>query len=146
MGSERACNSSKPRKIIMDRTIGWFRVLSVDQDGLQAIEGSCSFGDKNVITIGRAPDNDIQVQNIRVSKHHAELYRENEKCFIKDVGSKNGTVVNGKKIEAPHLLKDKDWIVLTGKLKIVYYEEEPDSKFVIAIHCKGKSEKLSFKV
>ena len=130
----------------MDRTIGWFRIVSIDKDGLQAIEGSCSFGDKNVITIGRTPDNDIQVHNVRVSKHHAELCRENQQCFIKDVGSKNGTAVNGEKIDAPRLLKDKDWIVLAGKLKIIYYEEEPDFKFVIPIHFKGKIKKLSFKV
>jgi pSer/pThr/pTyr-binding forkhead associated (FHA) protein len=130
----------------MELSMGWFRIISIDKEGLQAIEGSCSFGDKNVITIGRASDNDIQVNNLEVSKHHAELFRENEHYFIKDTGSKNGTVVNGKKLDAPNRLKDKDWIGLIGKLKIVYYEEEPELKSVIPVHFRGKSKKLTCKV
>lgn len=124
--------------------MGWFRVFSIDDESIQSIEGSFRFGDGDVIAIGRTSDNDVQVKNIKVSKHHAELVREDGQCFIKDMGSKNGTVVNGKKLEAAHYLKDKDSIGFFGKLKIVYYEEDPDVKLVLPIHNRGKVRKLTF--
>jgi pSer/pThr/pTyr-binding forkhead associated (FHA) protein len=38
-----------------------------------------------IITIGRAPENDIVINNLAVSRHHAMIYRNDEKVFIKDL-------------------------------------------------------------
>ena len=48
----------------------------------------------SVLTIGRAPDNDIVLDDVRVSSHHARLIVSNASAWIEDVGSANGTFVN----------------------------------------------------
>ena len=51
-----------------------------------------------VLQIGRADDNDMVVADLRVSRHHAELRRSGGKYEIADLGSQNGTFVNGQRI------------------------------------------------
>ena len=53
---------------------------------------------KDRITIGKAKDNDFIVDERYVSKHHAAMYRDGKVWFMEDLGSTNGTFVNGKKI------------------------------------------------
>jgi anti-anti-sigma factor len=65
-----------------------------------------------VIAIGRMPENDISLAGNAVSRYHAKLRKEGEKWWLEDLGSRNGTFVNGKKIEAPTELKDGDKVVL----------------------------------
>jgi pSer/pThr/pTyr-binding forkhead associated (FHA) protein len=49
-------------------------------------------------TIGRAPENSIQLEDTSVSGRHAELVLVADKCYLKDLRSTNGTVVNGQAI------------------------------------------------
>lgn len=66
------------------------------------------------ITIGRKPDNGIVISDSYISGRHAELTTDNTGTYITDIGSTNGTVVNGQKLE-PHerqLLLDGDEIQL----------------------------------
>lgn len=51
------------------------------------------------LTIGRAPDNDVVIDNLAVSDHHARLYAEGDRMVIEDLGSLNGTYVNDVRIE-----------------------------------------------
>jgi len=51
-------------------------------------------------TIGRTPDNDIQISNPQVSSHHAVLHQAEGGIFIEDKGSANGTFVRGQRIAA----------------------------------------------
>lgn len=60
--------------------------------------------------IGRAADNDVRIDDLAVSGHHAVVERIPNKYldgvndyFLRDLGSTNGTVVNGKKIERAQL-------------------------------------------
>ena len=55
------------------------------------------------LRIGRAPDNDIVVSDLSVSRHHAELRRVGEAYQIVDLGSHNGTFVNGQRVSAAPL-------------------------------------------
>ena len=50
---------------------------------------------EDCVTIGRAPDNAIVLEELSVSNHHAELRLTGETCILKDLGSTNGTRVNG---------------------------------------------------
>lgn len=50
------------------------------------------------VTIGRLPDNTIQVDNLSVSGHHARVVRENGAYVLYDEASTNGTYVNGQKV------------------------------------------------
>ena len=55
---------------------------------------------EEVITLGRISDNALQIDHASVSSHHAELTLRGENYALKDLGSTNGTRVNGHTIEA----------------------------------------------
>src|ERR1700738_2400391 len=63
------------------------------------------------ITIGRAPDNDLSVDNLAVSNHHARVYVEGGRLVVEDLDSLNGTFVNDLRVERA-ILHDGDsiWI------------------------------------
>lgn len=63
------------------------------------------------IVIGRAQEADLSVPSNRVSRRHAELYWKDDRVWIKDLGSQNGTQVNGKRIQ-DHPLEDSDEIAV----------------------------------
>ena len=65
------------------------------------------------LTIGRAPDNDIQVDNLAVSSHHAKIMNEAGKLVVEDLNSMNGTFVNNQRVKRV-TLKPGD-VVLVGQ-------------------------------
>jgi pSer/pThr/pTyr-binding forkhead associated (FHA) protein len=69
------------------------------------------------VTIGRAPDNDIQIDNLAVSSHHAKVYNEESRLVIEDLNSLNGTFVNNQKIQRVNLKQGDQ--VLIGKHHLV---------------------------
>ena len=66
------------------------------------------------LRIGRHPDNDVVLDSVLVSAHHAVLRKEGERYLVADVGSSNGTYVNGVQVSNAEL-KDGDviWIADT---------------------------------
>ena len=64
------------------------------------------------LQIGRHPDCGIQLDSNMVSRYHAEVREEDGAFKIEDLGSGNGTFVNGKKTEGEYSLKDGDRIKL----------------------------------
>ncbi|PYY10392.1 MAG: hypothetical protein DMG61_21840 [Acidobacteria bacterium] len=76
---------------------------------------------QGVTTIGRLPDNVIQVDNLAVSGHHAKIYWDNEKYVIEDNNSLNGTYVNNARVNR-RALKDGD-NVLIGKHILSFKED-----------------------
>ncbi len=75
--------------------------------------------DKDVITIGRNETNDIQIDNLSVSKQHAKIFTKEEKFFIEDLKSTNGTYLNEKTISRADL-NDRD-IITVGKHTMEIY-------------------------
>ena len=69
-------------------------------------------------TIGRKPSNDIPIDNLSVSGRHAQVITILEDSFLEDLGSTNGTYVNGKLVKK-HALEHGDSITL-GKFDITY--------------------------
>lgn len=65
---------------------------------------------KDLITFGRDPENDISWDDSQVSRRHARLIREDEQLILEDLGSTNGTLVNGKPIEGDYILQPADII------------------------------------
>ena len=70
------------------------------------------------VTIGRKPGNDIPIDNLSISGKHAQVITILGDSFLEDLGSTNGTYVNGKLVKK-HALEDGDTITL-GKYKITY--------------------------
>ena len=68
-------------------------------------------------TIGRMPDNDVVLPDPYVSRRHCAIlvHAAGTGCEVHDVASKNGTFVNGQKIDGPTLLHTGDEIRMCGK-------------------------------
>ncbi len=79
--------------------------------------------DETVTQAGRHPDSDIFLDDITVSRRHAEFRRDGQRFWIHDVGSLNGTYVNGKRAD-DQLLENGDEIQI-GKFKLVAFVAEP---------------------
>ncbi len=77
--------------------------------------------DKERLTIGRKPDNDIPIDNLAVSGKHALIITILDDSFLEDLGSTNGSYVNGKLIKK-HALKDGD-VIAIGKHELKYINE-----------------------
>ena len=73
---------------------------------------------KERTTIGRKPHNDIQIDNLAVSGEHAAIVSVANDCILEDLGSTNGTLVNGAPVKK-HILRDNDVIEL-GKFKLKF--------------------------
>ena len=74
------------------------------------------------MTIGRSPENSICLDDISVSSRHAELTMAGDVCHLKDLGSTNGTLVNGEPITIAVRLRAGDRLRF-GKVD-AYYERE----------------------
>ena len=80
--------------------------------------------DRDVVTVGRHPDSDIFLDDITVSRRHAEFRRDAHRFWVHDVGSLNGTYVNGERAE-DQLLDTGDEVQI-GKFKLVaFIAEQP---------------------
>jgi len=77
---------------------------------------------KDRITIGRRPSNDIQIDNLVISGEHAVIKVIGRDAFLEDAGSTNGTFVNGKQIQQ-HILQHDDLIQL-GKYQLRYLNDD----------------------
>ncbi len=73
------------------------------------------------LTIGRKPDNDIPIDNLAVSGKHALVITILDDSFLEDLGSTNGSYVNGKLVKK-HALKDGD-VIAIGKHELKYINE-----------------------
>jgi pSer/pThr/pTyr-binding forkhead associated (FHA) protein len=98
-------------------------ILSMDGLVLKEVELT-----KERTTIGRRPHNDIVIDNLAVSGEHAVLITILNDSFIEDLGSTNGTTVNGQPIKK-HFLQGNDTVEL-GKYKLKFVAEaKPGSDY-----------------
>jgi len=93
-------------------------ILSVDGQVLKEYTLS-----KERTLIGRKPHNDIQIDNLAVSGEHAAIITILNDSFIEDLGSTNGTMVNGKPVKK-HFLQAND-VIEIGKHKLKYFNDAP---------------------
>jgi hypothetical protein len=80
--------------------------------------------DAEETTIGRWSDNDIVIADRWISRHHARIVRQGLRYTIEDLGSKNGTFVNGQRLTGPQELEDGDRIQVAPKYEFTFVDTE----------------------
>ncbi len=79
---------------------------------------------QNTISIGRLEDNDVVIDEQQISRRHASLTWEKGRFVLRDLGSANGTFLNGVQITAPQELRDGDVIGLS-EILLAFRSSEP---------------------
>jgi predicted component of type VI protein secretion system len=73
------------------------------------------------VTVGRLPDNGVQLEHASVSGHHGVFRLEGQDYVIKDLGSTNGTRINGEKISEQKLRRNDN--LRLGNIEVLYDSE-----------------------
>ena len=84
--------------------------------------GSRFLLDSDVTTAGRHPASDIFLDDVTVSRRHAEFLRAGDGFSVRDVGSLNGSYVNRERIDEAALSGGDE--VQIGKYRLVYYPSQ----------------------
>jgi hypothetical protein len=93
--------------------------------------------ERQTVTIGRSPDCDIVLNDRQVSRLHARILWCGDHYEIEDLGSKNGTHLNGRELIGPQPLRDGDEIQIALRYKLAFVDagataplifEEPGKK------------------
>ncbi len=84
--------------------------------------GSRYLLDTDLSTVGRHPESDIFLDDITVSRRHVEFRREDENFRVHDVGSLNGTYVNGDRVDDAELQNGDE--VRIGKFRLIFFASD----------------------
>jgi DNA-binding response OmpR family regulator len=88
--------------------------------------------DQDEFLIGRDPDCDLTIPERQVSRHHARIRRASSGYLIEDLGSRNGTHVNGVPVEMPVPLQDGDVIQIALALELAFVGTEATLPLLLA--------------
>lgn len=80
--------------------------------------GSRFLLDRDQTTIGRHPDSDIFLDDVTVSRRHAEIVRVHDRLETRDLGSLNGSYVNGERVESRELHSGDELQI--GRFKLLF--------------------------
>ncbi len=97
-------------------------ILSIDGVVIKEVQLT-----KDRTTLGRRPYNDVVIDNLAVSGEHAVLQMKGSEVLLEDLGSTNGTYVNGKAVKQQVLRHDD--MIEVGKYRIRFVCEAPASQF-----------------
>ena len=102
---------------------------------LRTIEGPIAGGvfalERESAVLGRHPDCDIVLDSGAVSRQHARIQRVDDKFYIEDMQSRNGTYVNGRQIRERCLLSDQDRITLCDVV-VVFHADAGEKKAALS--------------
>lgn len=99
---QRHANMKNYLKAEEEAVFSW--VITAETGPLSGLSYGVSFP----IVLGRSIDCEIAIVSPHVSRRHAYLDLEDEQLYIEDLGSSNGTVINGKKVEGRQALRHED--------------------------------------
>jgi len=97
---------------------------------------------KSTIIIGRSETADVLINNSLISRNHTKIYKNGNKYFIEDLGSMNGTYVNGQKISGKKQISSDDNIII-GRIRFSLGGLTIDISKEIAIKTIGLVKKFS---
>src|SRR6185436_10048775 len=76
---------------------------------------------KDTISIGRTPENDIELKDSLISRKHTSIVKKGDRYVVYDLGSSNGTFVNRERVEMKPL--EPGDVIRVGDSEIHYIEE-----------------------
>lgn len=76
--------------------------------------------DARVTRLGRHPDSEISLDDISVSRRHAEIERQETEYVLRDMGSMNGTYVNQRRVDSVVLSQGDE--ILIGRFRLIFLE------------------------
>lgn len=88
--------------------------------------------EKGEMFIGRDLNNDLVINDPEVSRRHARLFLQGANYALEDLGSTNGTSVNGQRIIGPYILRPGEVITLGEHINLVFEVEQPELDATIA--------------
>lgn len=84
------------------------------------------------IIIGRDPSNGIVINDAEISRRHTKLTFQGGKYVVEDMGSTNGTFVNGQRIGGPHVLKPGEVVSLGEQISLMFESIDFDPNATMA--------------
>jgi hypothetical protein len=108
--------ASRPRRVLLG-AIEWLSRLDADIEAAWTrprVPALALPGDEEARLVGRAPEADCLLPDDCVSRRHAEVWREGDRWLLRDLGSRNGTRVNGTHVIEPVEVRPGDRIDLGG--------------------------------
>jgi hypothetical protein len=93
--------------------------------------GKRVFLEKPTLLIGRDETCDLVISDRQVSRQHASIVLKGDGYILTDMGSKNGTFVNGQELSAPHALQDGDEIQIAYCCKLTFVGAEATAPVIL---------------
>jgi pSer/pThr/pTyr-binding forkhead associated (FHA) protein len=87
-------------------------------------QGSRFLLDQDITVAGRHPESNIFLDDVTVSRRHVQFEREGKTFTVSDMGSMNGTYVDGQSTESQQLITGME--VMIGKFRLTFYASEKD--------------------
>ncbi len=84
--------------------------------------------EREVTILGREAINDLVIDDVEVSRRHTRILREAEGFYVEDLGSTNGTFVNGQRVTSPLLLYHGDTIEMGKSSRLVFLGANPSEE------------------
>ena len=88
--------------------------------------------DKSEMFIGRDLGNEISINDPEVSRRHARIFKQGNNYVLEDLGSTNGTMVNGQRLMGPYVLRPGELIVLGEQVSLLFEGEAADADATVA--------------
>src|SRR5512142_1310309 len=82
--------------------------------------------DKDEMFIGRDLSNDIVINDPEISRRHARLFNQGNTYVLEDLGSTNGSFVNGQRLMGPNVLRPGDMITFGERMSLVFESSDFD--------------------
>src|SRR5512138_922366 len=82
--------------------------------------------DKGEMFVGRDLSNDIVINDPEISRRHARLFLQGASYVLEDLGSTNGSFVNGQRLVGPNILRPGDTITFGERMSLVYESADYD--------------------
>lgn len=87
---------------------------------------------KRTTIVGREADSDVQIDDRQVSRRHAEITQTVEGYTLRDLGSKNGTFLNGEPVtQKPRLIRNGDEVGIALCAKLTFVEDEATAPIIL---------------